>query len=168
MRHRGSCRWGTVPERAIRGSNGGLLLPCRLLFTNRRGHRHDCTLTRNGLTAHVATRISLFSKSHDCGQVVAHPSTRPQWTASDSSSEGRFSFQIRLCSWSHLRVASALTGDRDHECRERIEKVQARLRREIDRQGERSRQAEKCRHELEEARERCRGDRDRDHNRDNH
>jgi hypothetical protein len=27
----------------------------------------------NGLPAHVATRISLFSKSHDCGQVIAHP-----------------------------------------------------------------------------------------------
>jgi hypothetical protein len=66
------------------------------------------------------------------------------------------------------RVASALAGDRDHECRERIEKAEARLRREIDRHGERSRQAEKCRHELEEARERCRGDRDRDHNHENH
>jgi len=65
-------------------------------------------------------------------------------------------------------VAPALAGDRDHKCRERIEKAEARLRREIDRHGERSRQAEKCRHELEEARERCRGDRDRDHNHDNH
>ena len=65
-------------------------------------------------------------------------------------------------------VAPALAGDRDHECRERIEKAEAKLRREIDRHGERSRQAEKRRHELDEARERCRGDRDRDYNHDNH
>jgi len=65
-------------------------------------------------------------------------------------------------------VASALAGDRDHECRERIEKADAILRREIDRHGERSRQAERRRHELEETRERCRGDRDRDYNHDNH
>ena len=46
-------------------------------------------LTVNGLTVQVATRISLFSKSHDCGQVVAHPSTRPPWAGSDSGREGR-------------------------------------------------------------------------------
>ena len=65
-------------------------------------------------------------------------------------------------------VVPTLAGDRDHECRERIEKAEAKLRREIDRHGERSRQAEKRRHELDEARERCRGDRDRDHPHDNH
>jgi predicted TIM-barrel fold metal-dependent hydrolase len=30
------------------------------------------TLTRIDLTAHLAALICLFSKSHDCGQVVAH------------------------------------------------------------------------------------------------
>ena len=65
-------------------------------------------------------------------------------------------------------VAPALAGDRDHKCRERIEKAEAKLRREIDRHGERSRQAEKRRHKLEEAPARCGGDRDRDHNHDNH
>ena len=65
-------------------------------------------------------------------------------------------------------VVPILAGDRDHECRERIEKAEAKLRREIDRHGERSQQAEKRRHELEEARERCGGDHDRDHHHDNH
>ena len=65
-------------------------------------------------------------------------------------------------------LVPALAGDRDHQCRERIEKAEARLRREIDRHGERSRQAEKRRHELDEARERCRGDRDRDNHHDEH
>jgi hypothetical protein len=37
------------------------------------------------------TRISLFSKSHDCGQVVARPLTRPPWAGSDSGREARFS-----------------------------------------------------------------------------
>lgn len=62
-------------------------------------------------------------------------------------------------------VTPALAGDRDDSCRERIHKAEAKLRREIDRHGERSRQAEKRRYELERARERCgRGrDRDRDH-----
>jgi hypothetical protein len=65
-------------------------------------------------------------------------------------------------------VAPILAGDRDHDCRERIHKAEAKLRREIDRHGEHSRQAEKRRYELERARERCGGDRDRDHDRDNH
>jgi len=65
-------------------------------------------------------------------------------------------------------MASALAGDRDHDCRERIEKAEAKLRREIDRHGERSRQAEKRRPQLEKTRERRRGDRDRDYNHDNH
>ena len=63
-------------------------------------------------------------------------------------------------------VTPTLAGDRDHECREKIHKAEAKLRREIDRHGERSRQAEKRRYELERARERCGRDRDRDH--DNH
>ncbi len=32
----------------------------------------QCTWSFNSLPAHLATRISVFSKSHDCGQVVAH------------------------------------------------------------------------------------------------
>ena len=63
-------------------------------------------------------------------------------------------------------VAPALAGDRDYECRERIHKAEEKLRHEIDRHGERSRQAEKRRHELERVRESC--GRDRDRNRDNH
>ena len=60
-------------------------------------------------------------------------------------------------------VAPARAGDRDHECRERIHKAEAKLRREIDRHGEHSRQAEKRRYELERALERCGRDRNRDH-----
>ena len=60
-------------------------------------------------------------------------------------------------------VAPTLAGDRDHECRERIRKAELKLRREIERHGEHSRQAEKRRHELERERERCGGDRYRDH-----
>ena len=59
-------------------------------------------------------------------------------------------------------VPPTRAGNRDPECRERIYKAEANLRREIDRHGERSRQAEKRRQELERARERCGGDRDRD------
>ena len=62
------------------------------------------------------------------------------------------------------RVAPALAGDRDHACHERIHKAEEKLRHEIDRHGEHSRQAEKRRHELERERERCGGDRDRDRN----
>ena len=64
-------------------------------------------------------------------------------------------------------VAPTLAGDRDYECRERIQKAEAKLRREIDRHGERSRQAEKRRYELERALERCGRGRDRDRDRDN-
>jgi hypothetical protein len=60
-------------------------------------------------------------------------------------------------------VAPTLAGDRDQGCRERIRKAELKLRREIDRHGEHSRQAEKRRYELERARERCGHDRDRDH-----
>ena len=63
-------------------------------------------------------------------------------------------------------VAPTLAGDRDNGCRERIEKAEAKLRREIDRHGEHSRQAEKRRNELERVSERCGGDRDHDHDHD--
>jgi len=66
-------------------------------------------------------------------------------------------------------VPPARAGDRDHECRERIRKAEAKLRREIYRHGEHSRQAQKRRYELDRELERCGGgrDRDRDHDRDN-
>lgn len=60
-------------------------------------------------------------------------------------------------------AAPTLAGDRDNGCRERIQKAEAKLRREIDRHGEHSRQARKRRNELERVRERCGRDRDRDH-----
>jgi hypothetical protein len=60
-------------------------------------------------------------------------------------------------------VPPTRAGDRDNGCRERIQKAEAKLRREIDRHGEHSRQAEKRRNELERVRERCGLNRDRDH-----
>ena len=63
-------------------------------------------------------------------------------------------------------AAPTLARDRDDKCRERIHKAEAKLRREIDRHGERSRQAEKRRYELERARESCGRDRDRDRDHD--
>lgn len=67
-------------------------------------------------------------------------------------------------------VAPTRAGDQDNACRERIHKAEAKLRREIDRHGEHSRQAQKRRSELDRELERCgRGrDRDRDRDRDNH
>lgn len=58
--------------------------------------------------------------------------------------------------------------DRDHDrddrkCEKQIRKAEDNLQRAIRKHGERSRQAEQRRHQLEEARERChRGDHDRD------
>ncbi len=62
-------------------------------------------------------------------------------------------------------TAPAQARDRDDKCSERIRKAEENLRRDIDHHGEHSRQAEKRRHQLDEARERChdRGDHDRDH-----
>ena len=60
-------------------------------------------------------------------------------------------------------AAPTLAGDRDDKCRERVHKAEMKLRREIERHGEHSRQAEKRRNELERARERCGGGHDRDH-----
>lgn len=49
-----------------------------------------------------------------------------------------------------------LRADDDHrECREHIEKDQAKLDRAIQRHGERSPQAERARHDLNEQREHC-------------
>lgn len=65
--------------------------------------------------------------------------------------------------------ARALVRDRDDDrkCEQRIHKAEDKLQNAIRKHGEHSRQAEQCRHELEEARERChRGDHDRDHDHD--
>ena len=51
--------------------------------------------------------------------------------------------------------APALSADEGHECRERIEKAEAKLEKEIRKYGWRSRQAEKRRADLNAARERC-------------
>jgi hypothetical protein len=57
--------------------------------------------------------------------------------------------------------------DREEHCRRDVQKAEERLERAVRKHGERSRQAEDRRHQLEEVRERChmRGD-DRDHDRD--
>jgi hypothetical protein len=49
--------------------------------------------------------------------------------------------------------------DRGRRCEQRVHSAEARLQNAIRKHGERSRQAEKRRHELEEAREHCRHDR---------
>jgi multidrug resistance efflux pump len=58
--------------------------------------------------------------------------------------------------------------DRDHDndrrCEQQIHKAEANLQKAVRKHGERSRQAEQKRHQLEEARERCH--RDHDHDRD--
>lgn len=54
--------------------------------------------------------------------------------------------------------------NRDRKCEQRIHKAENELQKAIRRHGEHSRQAERKRHELQEARERC-GHRDKDHDR---
>jgi len=58
-------------------------------------------------------------------------------------------------------VARTQASDNDRQCEQRIRRAEEKLRKEIDRHGEQSRQAEKRRHELEEAKRSCGGDRDR-------
>ena len=58
-------------------------------------------------------------------------------------------------------VARTQASDNDRHCEQRIHKAEEKLRKEIDRHGEQSRQAEKRRHELEEAKRSCGGDHDR-------
>jgi hypothetical protein len=55
--------------------------------------------------------------------------------------------------------------DNDRKCEQRIRNAENKLQQAIRKHGERSRQAQNRRHDLEEARERCRRahDRDRDH-----
>lgn len=52
--------------------------------------------------------------------------------------------------------AIARDHDRERRCEQRIHKAEINLQNAIRKHGERSRQAEKRRHELGEARERCR------------
>jgi hypothetical protein len=54
--------------------------------------------------------------------------------------------------------------DNDRKCEQRIHNAESKLQQAIRKHGERSRQAEQKRHQLEEARERCH--RDHDHDRD--
>lgn len=56
-------------------------------------------------------------------------------------------------------VAPTQAGDHDRQCEKRIHRAEEKLRREINRHGEASRQAERQRHELEEARRSCREER---------
>lgn len=62
-------------------------------------------------------------------------------------------------------VATPARADRDDKCRHDIRKAEQNLEKAIRKHGERSRQAEQRRRQLEEVRERCQG-RDRDHDRD--
>ena len=57
-------------------------------------------------------------------------------------------------------AARTQASDNDRQCDQRIHKAEENLRKEIDRHGEHSRQAEKRRHELGEAQRSCGGDRD--------
>jgi len=55
--------------------------------------------------------------------------------------------------------------DHDDKCEERVRKAERNLERDVQKHGEHSRQAEKRRHQVEEAREKCGHDHDRDHDR---
>jgi len=55
-----------------------------------------------------------------------------------------------------LLVAPTPSCDHDRECAKRIHRAEENLRKEIDRHGEHSRQAEEKRRELEEVRRACR------------
>jgi len=57
-------------------------------------------------------------------------------------------------------VGHTQASDNDRQCNQRIHKAEENLRKAVYRHGEQSRQAEKRRHELEEARRSCGGDRD--------
>jgi len=57
-------------------------------------------------------------------------------------------------------AARTQARDNDRQCNQRIHKAEENLRKAVDRHGEQSRQAEKRRHELEEAQRSCGGNRD--------
>jgi len=58
-------------------------------------------------------------------------------------------------------LAMGRDHDRDRRCEQRIRKAENNLQNAIRKHGDRSRQAERRRHELEEAREHCRHNHDR-------
>ncbi len=58
-------------------------------------------------------------------------------------------------------VASTQASGNDRHCEQRIHKAEENLRKAVDRHGEHSGQAEKRRHELEEAKRSCGDDHDR-------
>ena len=58
-------------------------------------------------------------------------------------------------------VARTQAGDNDRQCDQRIHKAEGNLRKAVARHGEQSPQAEKRRHELEEAKRGCGGGHDR-------
>ena len=60
-------------------------------------------------------------------------------------------------------VARTEASGYDRHCDQRIHKAEEKLRKAVDRYGEHSGQAEKRRHELEEAKRSCGGDHDHDH-----
>jgi len=59
-------------------------------------------------------------------------------------------------------VARTQASDNDRHCDQRIHKAEENLRKAIDRNGEHSRQAERRRHELDEAKRSCGGDHNHD------
>ena len=61
--------------------------------------------------------------------------------------------------------SKALDRD-DDRCHRQVEKAEHNLDKAVRKHGEHSEQAERRRHELEEARERCHHDHDRDHDHD--
>jgi ribulose kinase len=64
-------------------------------------------------------------------------------------------------------VATPARADRDDKCRRDIRKAEQNLEKAVRKHGERSRQAEQRRRQLEEVRERCHWrDHDRDHDHD--
>ncbi len=66
-------------------------------------------------------------------------------------------------------AATPARADRADKCRRDIHKAEENLEKAVRKHGERSRQAQQRRHQLEEVRERCRGywgNRDRDHDHD--
>lgn len=66
-------------------------------------------------------------------------------------------------------VATPAHADRGDRCRRDVRRAEENLERAVRKHGERSRQADKRRHELEETQERCHmRDRDRDHDHDEH
>lgn len=64
-------------------------------------------------------------------------------------------------------VAIPSQAESRDQCQERVRKAEENLRREVDRHGEHSSQAENRRRDLERQRQACRSDEHRDHHDDN-